>query len=65
MVRQRRTVMLGEGPAPTPLRQRVAGSKQEMEPQNTRNTLNDNGEDGVNLLTDHIIGCALTLDGEP
>jgi|SRR5579871_856058 len=32
-----------------------------MEPQNTRNTLTDSGEGGVNLLTERIIGCALAL----
>lgn len=32
-----------------------------MEPQNTQNTLTDTGEEGVNLLTGRIIGCALTV----
>ena len=32
-----------------------------MEPQNTQNTQTDAGEDGVNLLTGRIIGCALTV----
>ncbi|MEJ0015076.1 MAG: GxxExxY protein [Acetobacteraceae bacterium] len=32
-----------------------------MEPQNTQNTQMDTGEDGVNLLSKRIIGCALTV----
>ena len=32
-----------------------------MEPQNTQNTLTDTSEDGINLLTGRIIGCALTV----
>ncbi len=32
-----------------------------MEPRNTLNTLSDGCEDGVNLLTGRIIGCALTV----
>ena len=32
-----------------------------MEPQNTQNTQNETGEDGLNLLTGRIIGCALTV----
>lgn len=32
-----------------------------MDPQNTRNTLKDSGAGGINLLTERIIGCALTV----
>jgi GxxExxY protein len=32
-----------------------------MEPQNTPNTQMDTGEDKVNLLSNRIIGCALTV----
>jgi GxxExxY protein len=32
-----------------------------MEPQNTRNTQMDAGEDGANLLSRRIIGCGLTV----
>ena len=32
-----------------------------MEPQNTQNTQMDTGEDGVNLVSGRIIGCALTV----
>ena len=32
-----------------------------MEPRNTRNTRTDSGGGGVNLLTERIIGCALTV----
>ena len=32
-----------------------------MEPQNTQNTQNETGADGLNLLTGRIIGCALTV----
>ena len=32
-----------------------------MEPQNTQSTQMDTGQDGVNLLSKRIIGCALTV----
>jgi GxxExxY protein len=32
-----------------------------MEPQSTQNTQMDTGEDRVNLLSNRIIGCALTV----
>jgi GxxExxY protein len=32
-----------------------------MEPQNTQNTQMETGEDRVNLLSERIIGCALTV----
>jgi GxxExxY protein len=32
-----------------------------MEPQNTQNTQMDIGQDGINLLSKRIIGCALTV----
>ncbi len=32
-----------------------------MEPQNTQSTQIDTGQDGVNLLSKQIIGCALTV----
>jgi GxxExxY protein len=32
-----------------------------MEPQNTQSTQIDTGQDGVNLLSKRIIGCALTV----
>jgi GxxExxY protein len=32
-----------------------------MEPQNTQNTQMETGEDRVNLLSNRIIGCALTV----
>ncbi len=32
-----------------------------MEPQNTQNTQTDRGNGGINLLTERIIGCALTV----
>jgi hypothetical protein len=32
-----------------------------MEPQNTPNTQKDTGEGGVDLLSNRIVGCALTV----
>jgi hypothetical protein len=32
-----------------------------MEPQNTRNTQMEAGEDGVNLLSKRVLGCARTV----
>jgi GxxExxY protein len=38
-----------------------AGNTRKMEPQNTPNTQKDTGEGGVDLLSNRIIGCALTV----
>jgi hypothetical protein len=39
----------------------VRAVKKKMEPQNTQNTQMNIGEGGVNLLSNRIIGCALTV----
>jgi hypothetical protein len=39
----------------------LCGNTRKMEPQNTPNTQKDTGEGGVDLLSNRIVGCALTV----